>query len=288
MLNHDKHMKQITDRMRMLIGNRKYEKRTEEWGGIMPKEFSYKGYYYESSVCMECNDTKWYRQKKSKFGKRNGRDKPKPFCNSCSTSYANKGKSLVDKYISSIFPDFNPSGPYVFKCKCGEEQEYTAKHSLYRVMTGSNMCGKCSKSAKRNWNVTDEYREQCRERSLERWSNPENIENARLEAVKRMGYSSLDEYYKSDEYKSQSKYRNYRKKVDDISRRNLKLHRPDEYKRWKENKWDNKNMDTLTIDHVVEVHEGFKMGLSPHEVANPKNLQVITMRENIEKHLNNS
>ena len=47
MLNHDKHMKQITDRMRMLIGNRKYEKRTEEWGpgevqkriGMSLKEF---------------------------------------------------------------------------------------------------------------------------------------------------------------------------------------------------------------------------------------------------------
>ena len=183
-------------------------------------------------------------------------------------------------------------------CKqCGSEQTFSNKYSYRRAMgisrnpsdlsnckiENAGLCGKCRRSAKRNWdNVTDEYREQCRERSMKYWSKPENIENARLEAIKKMGYSSLEEYFQSDEYKSQSAYRTYRKAVDKRSRTNLKRCRPDEYKRWKNNTYDGTNYETgLTIEHKTPKSVCYEKGLTVSQAAHINNLEVIPMKDNI-------
>lgn len=67
----------------------------------------------------------------------------------------------------------------------------------------------------------------------------------------------------------------------DCSKRQLKKHNPHEYERYVANKWDGTDLDKLTIDHLKELNECFKEGLSVRAASDISNLEVITMRENI-------
>ena len=84
------------------------------------------------------------------------------FCKSCAQTAVNLGYSLIDEYLSKELHYYQPKGPYILKCECGSEQTYTTKYSLVRVLQTSGTCGKCSKSADRDWtNITQEYIDDC-------------------------------------------------------------------------------------------------------------------------------
>ena len=205
--------------------------------------------------CLKCGKIKVVKSRK------NCREKPSPFCKSCTAYYGNIGKSLIDEYIFKYIPNYNPSGPYTFICKCGNEQTYTTKASLFRILIGSNMCGKCSRSAKRKgWTLS-----------------PEQVKRMRETAIKNQtSYDSVEEWEKSKKKKE-----DYYEAVDTMSRSNLRLYKPDEYKKWKSNTYNGTNYETgLTIEHRTPKSVCYEMGLTVSQAAHINNLEVISMIDN--------
>ncbi len=206
--------------------------------------------------CLKCGKIKVVKSRK------NCREKPSPFCKSCTAYYGNIGKSLIDEYIFKYIPNYNPSGPYTFICKCGNEQTYTTKASLFRILIGSNMCGKCSRSAKRKgWTLS-----------------PEIVKKMRETAIKHQTpYDSVEEWAAADRKKKR-----WYDICDRLSRENLKRDKPSEYKRFMANKWNGTNYeDGLTIEHIKPKSECYKEN-KLLECADSSNLKVVTMKENNE------
>ena len=206
--------------------------------------------------CLKCDKIKVVKKSKK------SREVPSPFCASCSAHYGNIGKSLIDEYILKHIPTYNPSGPYTFICKCGNEQTYTKKSSLFRVLRGSNMCGKCSRSAKRtpHGNRTPEQVEKMRETAI----------------LHQTPYDSVEEWLKSKIDKHA-----YYTAVDNMSRSNLRLYNPKEYERYMSNKYDGTNYETgLTIEHKTPKIICFQKGWSVNKAAHISNLKVVTQKEN--------
>ncbi len=169
-------------------------------------------------------------------------------------------------------------------CKqCGEQQSYANKYSYRRALgVGSDqtqknkgLCGKCSRTMNRDWtNITQEYRDECTLRGYNR--------------VYETSFNTLDEFfiwYKDNvDNTEKSKYKTYRKEVEKRSKRNLKLHNPQEYKKWFNDKWDGTDMNQLTIDHDKEIWECYRDNWTVAQSSHISNLVVMTMKENIEKH----
>ena len=139
-------------------------------------------------------------------------------------------------------------------CKqCGSKQTYCDKYSYRRAMgVGSaltqknrGMCGKCSRSAKRK--------------------------------------PGAGQYDRSHLKVERGDWHRYRKSATKRAATQLKIHNPKEYERYINNKYDNVDLDKLSIDHIKEVRECYDEGLSLTECCDISNLQVITMRENILK-----
>ena len=212
--------------------------------------------------CLKCDKIKVVKKSKK------SREVPSPFCASCSGYYgelARQGKikySLIDEYILKHIPTYNPSGPYTFICKCGNGQTYTTKSSLFRVLIGSNMCGQCSKSAKR---VPHGPR------------TPEQVEKMRETAIlHQTPYDSVEEWSKSKIEKDA-----YYAAVDAMSRSNLRINNPKEYERYMANRWDSTNYETgLTIEHNTPKIICFQKGWSVQKAAHISNLKVVTQKEN--------
>jgi len=211
--------------------------------------------------CLKCD--------KVKVVKNNPKDRanPSPFCGSCSGYYgelARLGKikySLIDEYILKHIPTYNPSGPYTFICKCDNEQTYTTKSSLFRILIGSNMCGKCSRSAKRQgWTLSPEIVKKMRETAI----------------IHQTPYDSVEEWSKSKKDKD-----SYYDAVDRMSRTNLRLYNPKEYVRWKNNTYDGTNYKTgLSIEHDTPKSVCLREGWSIEKAAHINNLKVVTQEEN--------
>lgn len=175
-------------------------------------------------------------------------------------------------------------------CKqCGSEQTFATKYSYRRAMgisqnpsdlsnckiENAGLCGKCRKKESRN----HPYK---------------NMSKGKLEDLKLKGYNdyyntnfkTLDEYnhwYRENRIELAS-YKNYRKAVERMSKTQLKVYRPQVYRRYMNNKWDGTDVNQLTIDHIKELWECYRDGLSREEASHIDNLQVITMKENINKH----
>jgi hypothetical protein len=134
-------------------------------------------------VCLKCGDEREVIVGISKSGKMI-KQKQGLFCSKCvckAYRYDNGakkviGKSLIDEWLSEQLPYYKPEGPYVLKCECGNEQTYSTKYSLVRVVRTSNKCGKCSSAAPRQkWSglmtpVTDEHRRKLRKAQLKHLS----------------------------------------------------------------------------------------------------------------------
>jgi hypothetical protein len=216
--------------------------------------------------CLKCNK-KWELS--------NTGDRVKQttlFCKSCATTYSNMGLSLIDEYLSKEFNYYQPKGPYILKCKCGVSQTYSTKYCLVRVLQTSGTCGKCSRSANRDWtNITQEYRDYCILRGYNR--------------VYETSFNTLNEFNSWFEAQPiDRKYKTYRREVENKSKKNLKRYSPREYERWEKNKWDGTDMNQLTIDHDKEVWECFRDNWTVSQASHYSNLVVMTMKENIEKH----
>ena len=141
-------------------------------------------------------------------------------------------------------------------CKqCGSEQTFSNKYSYRRAMgitnkgerkqENSGLCGKCSRSAKRK--------------------------------------PGAGQYDRSHLKVERGDWHRYRKSATKRAATQLKIHNPKEYERYINNKYDNVDLDKLSIDHIKEVRECYDEGLSLTECCDISNLQVITMRENILK-----
>ncbi|MBC8428243.1 hypothetical protein H8D04_00025 [bacterium] len=172
----------------------------------------------------------------------------------------------------------------ILTCKqCGKQQSYSNKYSYRRAMgIGSDqtqknkgLCGKCSRKAKRNWtNITQEYRDECSLRGHNR--------------AYKTSFDTLMEFntWYNDNVKGKSKYKTYRRSVENRSKKNLKLYNPEEYNKWFNNKWDGIDMNKLTIDHDKEIWECYSDNWTISQASHISNLVVMTMKENIEKHMN--
>ena len=158
-------------------------------------------------------------------------------------------------------------------CKqCGDEQTFSNKYSYRRAMgiaglgkhdkkENSGLCGKCRRSAKRKgWTLS-----------------PEQVKRMRETAIKNQtSYDSVEEWEKSKKKKE-----DYYEAVDTMSRSNLRLYKPDEYKRWKSNTYDGTNYETgLTIEHRTPKSVCYEKGLTVSQAAHINNLEVISMKDN--------
>jgi len=160
-------------------------------------------------------------------------------------------------------------------CKqCGNEQTYSTKYSYRRAMgiTGlgktdkkenAGLCGKCRRSAKRKgWTLSQEDSDT---RRLNSYNYAHNT-----------NYTDVSQIpYRKESMKS------YRKRVQKMSETQLKQHKPLEYQRLINNRYDGKDLDKLTIDHLTEVNWYYHNNKSAQECSHIDNLEVITMRENI-------
>ncbi len=187
---------------------------------------------------------------------------------------------LMENAHNYTYPN-NFFGPYEMKCNiCGTVQEYNSKSSLLRVLghdkytetkRNAGLCGPCASSTKRDWNVTQEYRDECTLRAYNR--------------VYETSFNTLDEFNSWFEAQPiDRKYKTYRREVENKSKKNLKRYSPREYERWEKNKWDGTDMNQLTIDHDKEVWECFRDNWTVSQASHYSNLVVMTMKENIEKH----
>ncbi len=193
---------------------------------------------------------------------------------------------LMENAHNYTYPN-NFFGPYEMKCNiCGTVQEYNSKSSLLRVLGHHNpaynttkpenigKCGDCSRTAKRDWNVTQEYRDECTLRAYNR--------------VYETLFNTLDEFFiwhkDNVDNTEKSKYKTYRREVENKSKKNLKRYSPREYERWEKNKWDGTDMNQLTIDHDKEIWECYRDNWTVSQSSHISNLVIMTMKENIEKH----
>ena len=153
--------------------------------------------------------------------------------------------------------------------ECGSKQTYCNKYSYRRAMgVGSDqtqknrgLCGKCSRSAKRKgWTLS-----------------PEQVKRMRETAIKHQTpYDSIEEWEVS-----KRKKKDYYDAVDDMSRSNLRLYNPKEYKRYMDNRWDGTNYETgLTIEHITPKSVCFEVGLTISQTSHINNLEVISMKDN--------
>ena len=89
-------------------------------------------------------------------------------------------------------------------------------------------------------------------------------------------YDSVEEWEKSKKKKE-----DYYEAVDTMSRSNLRLYKPDDYKRWKSNTYDGTNYETgLTIEHRTPKSVCYEKGLTVSQAAHINNLEVISMKDN--------
>ena len=165
-------------------------------------------------------------------------------------------------------------------CKqCGNEQTYSNKYSYRRAMgitnknekkqDNSGLCGKCSRSAKRKgWAGTMEPRTQ------------EYIDKQRLNQYNK--YHNTN-YTNVNDIPQDRNWKRYKKRVHDRTKVQLKLHNPQMYKKWDKNKYDGTDMNALSIDHIKSVRDCFDDGWTVEQACNINNLQLLTMKENIEK-----
>ena len=180
-------------------------------------------------------------------------------------------------------------------CKqCGDEQTFATKYSYRRAMgisqnpsdlsnckiENAGLCGKCRKSRNnRNHPFKNMSKEKLEEKKLQGYNDYYNTNFKTLNEFQQW-------YSKGDPTITTRSYKNYRKAVERMSRAQLKVHRPKEYRRYMNNKWDGTDVNQLSIDHIKELWECYKDGLSREEASHIDNLQVITMKENINKHHN--
>jgi len=155
--------------------------------------------------------------------------------------------------------------------QCGSTQTYCNKYSYRRAMgVGSDqtqknkgLCGKCSRSNKREPHGP---------------RSKKQLKHMRLVQIKQLGYNTIEEYEKD----SMSK-KKYYEKVDILSRTNLKRENPELYELWNENKWNGKDMNQLTIEHIKPKSICYELGIPIEEASDMSNLDVITMKENIKR-----
>jgi hypothetical protein len=183
-------------------------------------------------------------------------------------------RNHIDSKIKEICPSYSGKAPWTFDCLCcGSTTETKTRGQIVRIfgLLGNEgrrketigFCTSCAWSASRDWsNVTQDYRDVCTLRSYNR------IHGTNYTDVSQIPYTT-------------KRYKNYRKSVVKSSKRQLKKHNPHEYERYMSNKYDGTDLNKLTIEHIKEVNECFKEGLSVKETSDISNLEVITMRENI-------
>ena len=166
-------------------------------------------------------------------------------------------------------------------CKeCGSSQTYSNKYSYRRAMglghltskdklSNKGLCGKCRRSAKRKgWAGTMEPRTQ------------EYIDKQRLTQYN--NYHNTN-YTNVNDIPQDRNWERYRDRVHDRSKVSLKIHNPQMYMKWDKNKYDGTDMNALTIDHIKSVRDCFDDGWTIDQACNINNLQLLTMKENIEK-----
>lgn len=159
-------------------------------------------------------------------------------------------------------------------CKqCGNKQTYCSNYSYRRAMgiaglgksdkkENGGLCGKCRRSAKRKPHGN---------------RTPEQVNKMRETAVlNQTPYDSVEEWSKSKDTKD-----SYYQTVDTMSRTNLRLYNPKEYKRYMSNKYDGTNYETgLTIEHETPKSVCLKEGWSVEKASHIDNLKVVTQKEN--------
>jgi len=163
-------------------------------------------------------------------------------------------------------------------CKqCGNEQTFANKYSYRRAMgisqnpsdlssskiENAGLCGKCRKSAKRKgWTLSKQNAEKNK---LNAYNFAHNTDYTDVSQIPIFPISK----------------RRYTEKVRRRSETQLKIHKPVEYKKLMNNRYNGTDLDMLTIDHIREVGWHYRNRKSIEECSHIDNLEVITMRENM-------
>ena len=178
-----------------------------------------------------------------------------------------------NQYTANLLPNNK-----TLTCKqCGNKQTFANKYSYRRAMgisqnpsdlsnskiENAGLCGKCRRSAKRKgWKLSKQNAEKNK---LNAYNFAHNTNYTDVSQIPIFPISK----------------RRYTEKVKRMSETQLKIHKPDEYKRLMNNRYDGTDLDMLTIDHIKEVGWHYHNRKSIEECSHIDNLEVITMRENM-------
>ena len=162
-------------------------------------------------------------------------------------------------------------------CKeCGSSQTYSNKYSYRRAM---GITGLCKRDKKENGGLCGK----CR-RSAKRKGHPPRTQ----ECIDKQRLNHYNKYHNTNytnvnDIPQDRNWKRYKKRVHDRTKVQLKLHNPQMYMKWDKNKYDGTDMNALSIDHIKSVRDCFDDGWTVEQACNINNLQLLTMKENIEK-----
>jgi len=180
--------------------------------------------------------------------------------------------NYIDDKVKEIQPNYTGTAPWIMEClgKCGEKYEYPSRSALVRALGLGGLndkkyagyCDLCGHSQPR----TEEMKQKARDSH-----------------IKILGFDSWEEY--EENIFVMGNYKNYARVVRQLSHKNLKVYKPNEYKRFKSNTYNSTsgNYETgLTVEHIKPVSECWRKQIPIKMAAHSDNLKVITMRENNE------
>jgi hypothetical protein len=177
----------------------------------------------------------------------------------------------IDDKVKEIQPNYTGTAPWILEClECGDEQEYPSRTALVR-------------SLGLDGNGNKKYGGYCELCGQSQPQSDEMKRKARVSHIKNLGFDTWEEY--EENIFVMGEYKNYGRIVRQLSMKNLRDYKPNEYKRLKANPWDstiNNYKTGLTIEHDPPVSECWRNRIPLKEAAHSDNLSVITMKENNE------
>jgi len=212
--------------------------------------------------CPKCNKLIVYTM----HDNRNRAEKKGSVCNQCAVrsspeiskkiSETLKGRKYPDR-VSNIKGEEN----YFRKCpNCKKSLGYKSKYARDRAEKSGSVCNPCS-------NIL--YKKS--------WSYVIKNEHIQKMAAKKAGYETYSAYM--DDLEAKKKYF---REVRALTRKQDITILPN-YERLLENRGLNGISGAYQLDHIISVSEGYRQNISPKQIADISNLQIIPWKENLLK-----
>ena len=122
-------------------------------------------------TCYNCGETRLLVNTMD----RSGSEGTSVYCKPCSSKLTKGGRNApLNKWLED--KGYSSDAPYTLFCECGNEQTYSTKYSLVRVLQTSGRCGECSRSMNRQHGGQGYYKRTPDIRKKSRLSNIKVIE----------------------------------------------------------------------------------------------------------------